>query len=68
MLLGVPDRVIDQIMGWEAGGAVRMRGRYLHVTDPMLKKVAQQIGEAIWGASDKDAPSRDVDKDQDNEP
>ncbi|MFZ3558801.1 MULTISPECIES: tyrosine-type recombinase/integrase [unclassified Streptomyces] len=62
MLLGVPDRVIDQIMGWEPGGAVRMRARYLHVTDPMLKEAARKVGEAIWGAAEKPA----VDKDQDN--
>jgi hypothetical protein len=49
MLLGVPDRVIDQIMGWEPG-AVRMRARYLHVPDHLLKEVARKIGTAIWGA------------------
>ncbi len=27
MLLGVPDRVIDQIMGWEPGTSSRMRAR-----------------------------------------
>ncbi|WP_327662372.1 MULTISPECIES: tyrosine-type recombinase/integrase [unclassified Streptomyces] len=63
MLLGVPDRVIDQIMGWEPGGAARMRARYLHVTDPMLKEAARKVGEAIWGAAEKPA----VDKDQDND-
>lgn len=63
MLLGVPDRVIDQIMGWEAGTSARMRARYLHVPDAMLKDVAQKIGEAIWGPSEKGL----VDKDQDNE-
>ncbi|WP_405658187.1 tyrosine-type recombinase/integrase [Streptomyces sp. RK9] len=63
MLLGVPDRVIDQIMGWEPGGAARMRARYLHVTDPMLKEAARKVGEAIWGAAAKTL----VDKNQDNE-
>lgn len=63
MLLGVPDRVIDQIMGWEAGTSARMRARYLHVPDAMLKDVAQKIAEAIWGPSEKVL----VDKDQDNE-
>lgn len=63
MLLGVPDRVIDQIMGWEPGGAARMRARYLHVTDPMLKEAARKIERAIWGASGTPA----VDKNQDNE-
>ncbi|MEU0278437.1 site-specific integrase [Streptomyces sp. NPDC006195] len=63
MLLGVPDRVIDQIMGWEAGTSSRMRARYLHVPDAMLKAVAQKIAEAIWGPS----PNAPVDKDQNNE-
>ncbi|MGW2582374.1 tyrosine-type recombinase/integrase [Streptomyces virginiae] len=63
MLLGVPDRVIDQIMGWEAGTSARMRARYLHVPDAMLKDVAQKIGEAIWGPPTEAV----VDKDQDNE-
>ncbi|WP_314243433.1 tyrosine-type recombinase/integrase [Streptomyces kutzneri] len=62
MLLGVPDRVIDQIMGWEPGTSARMRARYLHVPDAMLKDVAQKIAEAIWGPSEKGP----VDKDQDN--
>ncbi|SDL23329.1 Phage integrase family protein [Streptomyces indicus] len=62
MLLGVPDRVIDQIMGWEPGGAARMRARYLHVPDALLKEVAQKIGKAIWGTSE----TGPMDKDQDN--
>ncbi|MEU6054162.1 site-specific integrase [Streptomyces xanthochromogenes] len=62
MLLGVPDRVIDQIMGWEPGTSARMRARYLHVPDAMLKDVAQKIAEAIWGPSEEGL----VDKDQDN--
>ncbi|NYI05579.1 tyrosine-type recombinase/integrase [Allostreptomyces psammosilenae] len=51
LLLGVPDRIVDAIMGWEPGGAARMRARYMHVTDPMLRKVAQQVGSALWGSS-----------------
>lgn len=49
----VPDRVIDQIMGWEPGTSARMRARYLHVPDAMLKDVAQKIAEAIWGPAEK---------------
>ncbi|MEV8052472.1 tyrosine-type recombinase/integrase [Streptomyces bacillaris] len=63
MLLGVPDRVIDQIMGWEAGTSSRMRARYLHVPDAMLKEVAQKLAVAIWGP----ASNPPVDKDQNNE-
>lgn len=47
MPLGVPDRVIDQIMGWEPGTSARMRARYLHVPDAMLKDVAQKIAAAL---------------------
>ena len=50
MLLGVPDRVIDQIMGWEPGTSARMRARYLHVPDAMLKDVAQKIADTLWRA------------------
>ncbi len=25
-----------------------MRARYMHVTGPMLRKVAQQVGDALW--------------------
>lgn len=49
LLLGVADRTVDTIMGWEPGGAARMRAPYMHVTDPMLKRVAGQIGDALWG-------------------
>ncbi|MFR0353563.1 tyrosine-type recombinase/integrase [Streptomyces sediminimaris] len=62
MLLGVPDRVIDQIMGWEPGTSARMRARYLHVPDAMLKDVAQKIADAIWGRPE----TPPVDKNQDN--
>lgn len=50
LLLGVPDRIVDSIMGWEPGGAARMRARYMHVTDPMLRNVANQVGQALWGS------------------
>ncbi|MGW1327619.1 tyrosine-type recombinase/integrase [Streptomyces antibioticus] len=48
LILGVPDVVIDSIMGWEPGGAARMCARYMHVTGTMLRKVAQQVGDALW--------------------
>jgi len=50
LLLGVPDVLVDAIMGWEPGGSARMRARYMHVTGPMLQNVAQQVGDALWGA------------------
>jgi integrase len=49
LLLGVPDVIVDAIMGWEPGGAARMRARYMHVTGPMLRKVADQVGAKLWG-------------------
>ncbi|MCM2420203.1 tyrosine-type recombinase/integrase [Streptomyces sp. RKAG293] len=52
LLLGVPDRIVDSIMGWEPGGAARMRARYMHVTDPMLRNVANQVGRALWGSAE----------------
>ncbi|GGO98520.1 tyrosine-type recombinase/integrase [Wenjunlia tyrosinilytica] len=63
LLLGVPDRIVDAIMGWEPGGAARMRARYMHVTDPMLKRVAKQVGNALWGAPDDgDSPEQGPDE------
>lgn len=54
LVLGVPDVVVDAIMGWEPGGAARMRARYMHITGPMLRKVAQQVGDALWEAPGTD--------------
>ncbi|MFJ6931706.1 tyrosine-type recombinase/integrase [Streptomyces nigra] len=51
LVLGVPDVIVDAIMGWEPGGAARMRARYMHVTGIMLRKVADQVGETLWGPS-----------------
>ncbi len=48
LILGVPDVVVDAIMGWEPGGAARMGARYMHVTGTLLRKVAQQVGDALW--------------------
>ncbi|MGW2349482.1 tyrosine-type recombinase/integrase [Actinacidiphila glaucinigra] len=52
LLLGVPDVVVDAIMGWEPGGSARMRSRYMHVTGPVLKHVARQVGDALWSSPD----------------
>ncbi|MFH8404285.1 tyrosine-type recombinase/integrase [Streptomyces sp. NPDC018019] len=51
LLLGVPDVIVDAIMGWEPGGSARMRARYMHVTGPLLKQVANQVGDALWGGA-----------------
>lgn len=63
MLLGVPDRVIDQIMGREPGTSARMRARYPHVPDAMLKDVARKSAEAIRGRPE----TPPVDQNQNNE-
>ncbi|MDX2854523.1 site-specific integrase [Streptomyces sp. PA03-3a] len=52
LLLGVADVVVDAIMGWEPGGSARMRSRYMHVTGPVLKNVARQVGDALWSSPD----------------
>ncbi|MFE2544201.1 tyrosine-type recombinase/integrase [Actinacidiphila glaucinigra] len=52
LLLGVPDVVVDAIMGWEPGGSARMRSRYMHVTGPVLKNVARQVGDVLWSSPD----------------
>ncbi|TQS43749.1 tyrosine-type recombinase/integrase [Cryptosporangium phraense] len=54
LILGVDGRIVDAILGWEPGGAARMRARYMHVTDPMLSKVAKKVGAALWGSSAED--------------
>uniref|UniRef100_UPI000FCB11FD tyrosine-type recombinase/integrase n=1 Tax=Actinacidiphila soli TaxID=2487275 RepID=UPI000FCB11FD len=56
LLLGVPDAVVDAIMGWEPGGAARMRARCMHLTGPMPERVAGQIGDALRGAPDSTDP------------
>ncbi|MEN3586298.1 hypothetical protein AAH978_19410 [Streptomyces sp. ZYX-F-203] len=47
LILGVPDIVVDAIMGWEPGGATRIRARYTHVTGTMSRMVAQRVGDAL---------------------
>lgn len=36
LILGVPDAVVDRIMGWEPGNSARMRRRYQHLTGRVL--------------------------------
>lgn len=40
--------------GGNPGGAARMRARYMHITGPMLRKVAQQVGDALWEPPESD--------------
>lgn len=45
LILGVPERVVMQIMGWSS---TAMAARYQHVTGGILKDVAQRVGGLIW--------------------
>ncbi|MFE9172002.1 tyrosine-type recombinase/integrase [Streptomyces kebangsaanensis] len=49
LILGVPDAVVDRIMGWEPGKSARMRSRYQHLTGPVLQQTAAKVGGLLWG-------------------
>ncbi|WUH92449.1 site-specific integrase [Streptomyces sp. NBC_00433] len=51
LILGVPDAVVDAIMGWEPGKSARMRQRYQHVTGPVLQQTAAKVGHLLWGTT-----------------
>ncbi|MFI5522651.1 tyrosine-type recombinase/integrase [Streptomyces platensis] len=57
LLLGVPDTVVDRIMGWEPGKSARMRSRYQHLTSPVLQQTAAKVGALIWGSTPNQFPS-----------
>ncbi len=44
LLLGVPDRTVMGIMGWSTD----QRSRYQHITDPVLKDVAERLNRLLW--------------------
>ncbi|MDY0811622.1 tyrosine-type recombinase/integrase [Kitasatospora purpeofusca] len=48
LILGVPDAVVDAIMGWEPGKSARMRRRYQHLTSPVLQQTAAKVGGLLW--------------------
>ncbi|MET9292300.1 site-specific integrase [Streptomyces sp. NPDC003077] len=48
LILGVPDAVVDAIMGWEPGKSARMRRRYQHLTSPVLQATAEKINGLLW--------------------
>ncbi|MFC9652356.1 tyrosine-type recombinase/integrase [Streptomyces sp. NPDC056937] len=56
LILGVPDTVVDAIMGWEPGQSARMRRRYQHLTDRVLKDTAAKIGGLLWTRPDQQPP------------
>ncbi len=45
LILGVPERVVMQIMGWSS---TAMAARYQHVTSGIMADVAQRVGGLIW--------------------
>jgi integrase len=49
LILGIPDTAVDGVMGWEPGGA--MRRRYQHLTDPVLRGIAEKLSRKLWGDS-----------------
>ena len=57
LILGVPDAVVDAIMGWEPGKSARMRRRYQHLTGRVLQDTADKIGGLLWPISTD--PERD---------
>ncbi|MEU6848441.1 site-specific integrase [Actinacidiphila alni] len=57
LILGVPDTVVDAIMGWEPGQSARMRRRYQHLTDRVLKDTADKVGGLLWARSNLQPPT-----------
>ena len=54
LALGVPERTVMGILGWSS---TSMAARYQHVTDPIRRQVAGQIGGLLW--TDKPTGSDD---------
>lgn len=57
LILGVPDAVVDRIMGWEPGKSARMRSRYQHLTGEVLQQTAAKVGGLLWGTPRSLQPS-----------
>jgi hypothetical protein len=45
LILGVPERMVIGLMGWST---TSMASRYHHVTNPIRRDVAAQVGSLIW--------------------
>ncbi|MEV3949066.1 site-specific integrase [Streptomyces halstedii] len=54
MILGVPEGIVDRIMGWEPGKSARMRRRYQHLTGQVLQQTAAKVGGLLWGPKPHD--------------
>ncbi|AQY20326.1 hypothetical protein T261_02319 [Streptomyces lydicus] len=57
LILGVPEAVVNRIMGWEPGKSARMRRRYQHLTGQVLQQTAAKVGALLWGATPSASPS-----------
>ncbi|WP_310961563.1 tyrosine-type recombinase/integrase [Nocardioides terrisoli] len=49
LVLGVPERTVMSVMGWSS---TAMAARYQHVTDPIRRDVARQVGSLLWATDD----------------
>ncbi|MZG04210.1 site-specific integrase [Streptomyces sp. SID5614] len=58
LILGVPEAVVDRIMGWEPGKSARMRRRYQHLTGQVLQQTAAKVGGFLWGKPDVSQPTK----------
>jgi integrase len=59
LLLGVPERAVMGLMGWSHSA---MASKYQHITAPVRRDIAQQIGGLLWqppGADDDDPDDDD---------
>ncbi|MGW0310225.1 tyrosine-type recombinase/integrase [Streptomyces flavidovirens] len=61
LILGVPERVVMQIMGWSS---TAMAARYQHVTGGILQDVAKQVGGLIWEVAKSDDEATEEDPEQ----
>ncbi|MDT0318022.1 tyrosine-type recombinase/integrase [Streptomyces sp. DSM 44918] len=52
LILGVPETVVDAIMGWEPDKSAGKRRRYQHLTGRVLKDTADKVGCLLWGAGE----------------
>lgn len=56
LILGVPERAVMGIMGWSS---TAMTARYQHITDPVRRYVAKQVGGLIWGLQEGSGKGQD---------
>jgi len=49
LLLGVPDGAVLKLMGWSNAA---MAERYQHLTAPIRRNIANQVGTLLWGVTE----------------